>query len=254
MINDQSPLLHADIWNEIISYRKQSLVALSCVNIQFNQLAKDYAKNNLPESCFGEKEWKKYGADISIAPAISLKIIQDFDPSKFILTLIPETLNGKPLTLTSIDEFVKSLKKSDKSNYSYDPTYLGISNQTAGEHKAHYVMLSKDVLGGDDYEYGTRKKSFKIQEKLVKEKGFEIPNLIDVVVSLFMHNMNNREVFLYPVGSNVRIALYTRVQEQNNQGYRIFVGGFSAFGLFVNFGYVDEYDHVGAACSGKSGH
>jgi len=243
-----------DAFNEIISCSKQSLVALSCINKQFNKLTNDYAKNNLPESCFGEKEWKKYGADIGILPAISLKIIQDFDGSKFILTLIPETLNGEPLTLTSIDEFIKSLKKNDESNYFFSLLKSGISNETAGKHEAHYMMLSKDVLGGEGLVNGTRNKSFKIQEKLVKEKGFEIPNLRDVVVSLFMHNINKREVFLYPDESNSGRVTYTRVQEQNNQGYRIIVYGFFALALNLGHGYDDDNLWIGTAYSGKSGH
>ena len=245
-----SPLLPAEIWNEIISHGKSDLVALSCVTTQLNQLANDYAKN--PEGCFGEKEWKHFNGDPGIVFPIPLKMVQDFDPSKFILAFIPETLNGEPLTLTSFDEFIKILKNSDKSNYRAPLRYQGISNETVGAYKSHWVMLSKDILGGDDSVNGTRNMTFEIQEKLVKAEGFEIPNLIDVVVSLFMHNLKTG-IFLYPDDSNGHKWTYICVQEQINDDYRIVVGGFSALGLFVDGdGYEDVA--IGAACSLKSGH
>ena len=110
-------------------------------------------------------------------------------------------------------------------------------------------MLSKDVLDG------TRNENFATQEKLVKAAGFEIPNLIDVVASVLLHNLKTAD-FIYPYNSNGHQRTYTRVQEQSEWGNLIVVGGFSALGLYVSsydfFDYVRGY--IGASCSGKSGH
>jgi len=105
-------------------------------------------------------------------------------------------------------------------------------------------MLSKDVLDG------TREQSFATQEKLVKEAGSEIPNLIDAVASVLLHNLKTDD-FVYSDSSNGRHWTYTRVQEQSNQGYQIVVGGFSALGLVVIDDCYDD-DRIGASCSGKS--
>ena len=244
MINQLSPSLPEEMWKEIISYSKDSLTLLSCVDIQLNKLTEDYVKNNPLQGLFGEKEWKHFNGDPGIVFPISLKMIQDFDASKYILTFIPETINGKPLTLTSIDEFIKKYNNTDISNYKYPLSNYGISNGTVGKYKAHWVMLSKNVLDG------TRNETFEIQKQLVEEKKFEIPNLIDVVVSLLMHKMKTDE-FIYPDGSNGHQWTLTRVQEENNRGYRIVVGGFSALGLDVyDYDYVDVL--IGAACAWKS--
>ena len=146
-------------------------------------------------------------------------------------------------------------QKSIENIYTFSNDFLpklNISNETVGTYKSHWVMLSKDVLGGDDCINGTRNKKFEIQEKSVKDEGFEIPNLIDVVVNLFMHNLKTGD-FIYSDRSNGHKWTYTRVQEENSDGHRIIVGGFSALGLVVSnrdCGYGN--DMIGAACARKS--
>ena len=245
MINQLSPSLPEDIWKEIISFSKDSLTLMSCVDIQLNKLIEDYVKKNPLQGLFGEKEWKYFNGDPGIVSPIPLKMYQDFDASKYMLTFIPETINGETLTLTCIDKFIKKYNNTDESNYRYPLSNYFISDETVSKFKAHWVMLSKDVLDG------TRNKTFEIQKKLVEEKEFEIPNLIDTVVSLLMHKMKTGE-FIYPDDSNGHQYTVTRVQEKNNRGYRIIVGGFSALGLRVD--YHGDYDsgNFGAACARKS--
>ena len=110
-------------------------------------------------------------------------------------------------------------------------------------------MLSKDVLGGMDLENGTRNKRFEIQEESVKKAGYEIPNLIDVVVSVLLHNLKTGE-FVYPDDSNGHDRTFTCVQEQTTKGYKISVGGFSALGLLVSC--YCAFRNIGASCARKS--
>ena len=246
------PLFPKDIWNEVLSKSHSDLVAISCVSQSLNEWTKVYAEKITPEGCFGPTQWIKRKVDVKVVPKIPLKMIQDFDPLKWMLTLVLEEINGESLTLSSIDCFVsdcKNGKDAFKSNYRYPLSEYGIDDKTVKPFKAHWVMLSKDVLGGEDLENGTRNKTFEIQEKNVKEAGYEIPNLIDVVVSVFLHNLETGE-FVYSDGSNGHEWTYARVQEVSSVGYRVSVGGFFALGLRVVNGYVDGY--IGASCARKS--
>ena len=241
-----TPSLPQEVFNEVLKHNKSNFVATACVSKQFNAFTNDYAKNNLPAGRFCAKEWKSYGGDPGVEPVIPLKMY-DFDSSKWMLTLIPERINGELLTLSGFDRFVsdyKNGKDTFKSNYRYRLSYFGISDKTVKPFKAHWVMLSKDVLDG------TRNKSFATQQKLVKEAGFEIPNLVDTVVSVLLHNLETDE-FCLPAELNVHQWTFTRVQEQRSRGYQIVVGGFSALGLIVNN---DDYGDVriGASCARKS--
>ncbi len=245
----EMPLLPKDVCNEILKHSKSDFVALACVSQSLNHLTNDYAKNNLPAGRFGAKEWKRFGADTGVESAIPLKMY-DFDSSKWLLTFIPETINGKPLTLSSFDRFVSDYKNGkDAFKSNYRNRLNGINDKTVKPFKAHWVMLSKDVLGGADLVNGTRSKNFATQEKLVKEAGFEIPNLIDVVASVILHNEETDEFYL-PDGSNGHQMTYTRVLEQNRMG-QIVVGGFSSLGLMV-FSSNDDRGNIGASCARKS--
>ena len=241
-----------DIVTEILSHSNSDFVALACVSKKFEKLTKQWAEKHPPEGCIGKAEWLKYGADekdlgekVAFFP-IPLKLYQDCAKGSFLCTFIPETLNGVPLTLSSIDQFVSNRKNVVKSNYKFPLANYGITDETAGKVKAHWAILSRDVLEG------TRNKPFDIQKGLVEEKGFEIPNLIDAVVSLLMHHLHTDE-FIYPDGSEGRKWTFTRVQEVNNGGHRIAVGGFSASGLDVHkHFYAFVHGIIGASCARKS--
>jgi len=244
----EMPCLPQDIWSEIVKHSKTDLVALACANQSLNKLAQDYAKNNPPADCFGAKDWKYFGAEQTVAHPVPLKMIQDFDSSKWMLTWVPETINGKELTLSSIDQFVSDFKNGKdafKSTYQFPLSNRVIHDKTVKPFKAHWVMLSRDVLDG------TRNQNFATQEKLVSGAGFEIPNLIDALVSVLLHNLKTAD-FIYPDGQSGHRRTYTRVQEQSEVGYQILVGGFSALGLAVYYPDYSDYVSIGASCARKS--
>lgn len=236
--------IYDDIFAEVLKHSKSSLVPLAGVTKQFNALTHAFAKNYRPEGCFGKAEWLSFNGDPGIEPPLNLplRIIQNFDPNKQILTFIPETINDIPLTLSSIDQFVNACKNKTESNYSTTLDFFKISNETGGKVKAHWVLLFKDILAE------TYIKGFYHQEKLVRKQKFEIPNLIDTVVSLFMHNLKTDE-FVYPFRGVD--WTYTSVQETTKDKYGIIVGCFSKESLCVRTFYYPN-GHSGAACSWRS--
>lgn len=105
-------------------------------------------------------------------------------------------------------------------------------------------MLSKNVLEE------TRGNNYISQKAYVKAQGFEIPSLIDTVVSLLMHNLKTQE-YNYPAGCDSVKWTFTRVKERNRKGNRVVVGGFSALGLYVTHdGY--NYGNFSIACARTS--
>lgn len=99
--------LPKEIWQEVVNHSKISLVALACVNKEFERLTKNYR----PEGCFGKVQWLSFKGDPGDEPYLPLKMIQDFDSSKQMLTFIPASLNGIYLSLSSIDKFASKLKR-----------------------------------------------------------------------------------------------------------------------------------------------
>lgn len=240
-------LFPPEIFNEILKYSKSSFAPLACVKKQFEILIKDYVQHNPLKGYFGKKEWKNYVGDPGIVCPIPL-MFQDFDPLKQMLTFIPETINGALLTLSSIDAFVSKYKKSVKSNYTFPLSQHGIYDNTVKKFKSHFVILSKDVL------LATKNKNFRKQAYAVKKQGFEIPNLIDTVVSLFMHNLKTGE-FIYPsycYSTGNSQLTYTRVREKNKKNYRIIIGAFCAHNLYIGYNITYNASFIGVACARKS--
>lgn len=233
--------LPKEVWQKVVDHSKISLIPLAFVSKQFESLTKNYR----PEGCFGKVQWLQYGGDPGIEPPIPLKMILRFDPSKQMLTLIPESINGEPLNLSSIDQFVSKLKKV-KSIYRDPLNEFEITDQAVGDFKGHWVLMSKEVLSE------TQNKNTYEQLQLVKEKGFEFPKLIDTVVSALMHNLITGE-FVYPANLEDTKWTYTRVQEFNTNGKSIIVGGFSILGLCVNHSLCFYSSHnPGVACATTS--
>ncbi len=236
------PVLPEDVWNEILHYSESYLVRMACVSRHFELLTLTYAKNNKPEMRFDKAEWIKRNGDPGEEPPIPLKMY-GFDPKMYTLTLIPETINDELLTLSSFDRFVSNCKNDKdafQTNY-YAFNDSGITEGTAIQFKTHWVLLSKGLFKG------TRGIKLELQEQLVKAKGFEVPYLIDVVVTIYMHHLQTGQ-FIFPDSSIRRFTLrtYTRVQEKA-RGCRILVGAFGEHAPNGNVGlfFHNKSDDIG---------
>lgn len=245
MINEVGPTFPFDVWKEIVKHSKSHFVALACVNRQFEILIKTFVTNNPPKGCFGLKEWKNCGANLAVVLPIPLKMYQDFDEEHQILTFIPKKINNQHLTLSSIDQFVCNYTKSGKSNYLYPLNDCSIYDGTVEKFKSHWVVLSKTVLPE------TMKESFDEQQRLVKAHGYEIPNLIDVVVSLLMHNINANKN-LFDSAPKAKLQIFTRVQEKNLVNVRIVVGNFFYPRLYISIMPDFPLVNTGILCQLKS--
>lgn len=214
--------LPADLWGEIIfNHTKLELLIIASVSKQFKSLANDYAKNHPPKGCFGKAEWLRYGGDPGVVPQLPLHMYNRFNPYYEMLTLIPETINGELTTLSSIDRFFSYCKKTNVSNYRNPLDKYEIYDFSIKAFKSHWVLLSKRISKINDAEYYYYYLDEHKQEVL--PKGFEAPNLIDTIVSLFMENLNT--------GNCNYMTGLTYVEETNDGGDQIVVGNFGgAFG------------------------
>ena len=243
LIMDTLPDLPIEMWNTIISHvEPDSLKVMMCVSKEFENLTLIFS------SCFNREDWLKRNVDPGIESPIPSSM-RDFDPRKYLLTLVPGMINDLPLTLSSLDRFVsdcKNGKDSFISNYRNDHKNHRVNDDIAQKVKTHWVLLSKDVLDG------TRRKKFFAQEALVKQAGFEVPCLIDVIVTIFTHHLKTAKLILKEVAlfDTTGKTTHTLVQEKDAIGWRIYVGSYSAtYGLIINAkeDYACEVDGMSSA-------
>ncbi len=242
---------------EIFSYFKaEELARCFRVNKIWKVLASDETLWNAltPKIAFGKKEWETYFGDVGQVPPLpkdihkTLKSRCPFRPEETVekthmLVLIPKTVNGKPLTLKTLDELVKAPKAGHATQYRY--IWEKIINEHGDQATAqpHWVLMTKDVVPE------SRNKSYVDQQALIAECAkktninYEVPCVLDTAICIFMHSISLGERLFTD-----KPWTYTRCQEKV-QGYHIVVGGFSSAGLDVSLALDDV--NVGVAALRK---
>ncbi len=193
---------------------------------------------------FGAVAWSSYFGDIGKEPPLPRDIVQiwmarcPFWPDKkvkdtHVLVLIPQIVNGKPLTLKSLDELVQSPKQGPKTKYDYFRDSVLTEHGDTPAEPSHWVLLTRDVIPN------SRNKPYAEQQKLVtKASSYQVPKALEAAVCLFMEHARtgNR---LYSDSP----WTYTRCQEKTDSG-QLVVGGFGAAGLSLHL-YVGDYGYYG---------
>ncbi|MBI3211744.1 MAG: hypothetical protein HYZ47_03560 [Simkania negevensis] len=187
---------------------------------------------------FDKAAWEKYFGDIGEEPSLpadiatilaspcpiwSDKKIQE----THVLILVPAKVNGEPLTLESLEKLVKNPKEGNATQYR---SFFPGKNEQASVEQNTWVLLTNNILPGSvDQSYN---KQVTLVNELAKKAGapYEVPQLIVVAVSLFVHYVRSGEL-LYANSSGT--YNYTHCQEKGHGQYLTFVGGFSYAGLCV---------------------
>ena len=142
---------------------------------------------------FGKKQWTKYFGDIGNAPPLPANIYTILrGPCPFfkgekvanthVLVLIPKTINGKNLTLNSIEELVKHPEGDGRPMHYWDLHPVTASEYGGtGIAQSHWVLMTKDIIPV------SRKQPYKTQMKLIADyKGYSIPDLVEITAAILM--------------------------------------------------------------------
>ena len=201
-----------------------------------------------PAIAFGAEKWNKYFGNVGVEPPLppNIESILNspclFWPAKkvfetHLLILVPATVNGKPLTLNSLQELIQNPKEGHKTQYGYYHDYVKneLGNQSTS---SHWVLMTRDVIPD------SRNKSYEDQKKLVaihvQKSGqpYELPTTIDVVTCILMEHVQTG-VKLYSDNP----LTYTRCQEKVDKNqWPVAIGGFAAGGLDVLSFWLDSAD------------
>ena len=200
------------------------------------------------QGAFGPGDWSRYFGEVGEVPPLPDDIGEILNsPCPYwegqrvqdthLLVLIPETVNGVPLTLNSLGEMIKTPQGGGhKATYRF---YGGNVKRELGGHPnpmSHWVLFTRDVLPN------SRHKTYPEQRQLLKNPGTTLSTL-DAATAILMHHAKtgNR---LYSDSPDT----YTRCQEKvYGNKYCVVVGSFGSSGLFVcnNFFDVSRNDALG---------
>ena len=212
---------------------------------------------------FGADKWRKYYGEVGVEPTIPSYISNLLsqncnicaDKSKKIyethlLTLIPATVNGQPLTLDSFQKLIQNPKEGGRStNYQYYDGY-SVKKEFGGKPAgpSHWVLMTRDVVEG------SRSKSYADQRTFLEQQAkavgipYVLPPILSGVVSTLCHHVATGEK-LFPSNPYT----YSRCAETLADGPPLVFGSFDSSGLSVHDinGYADVYIGVAGAVAGR---
>lgn len=217
----------------------------------------------VPSMAFGAAEWRKYFGDVGAEPPLPPNIEQilsrpcPFTPplgrsqwSPFgsgktirdthLLVLVPQTVNGRPLTLQLLGELVQKPLQGHASKYG---CFLLGKYTDPPASRSRWALVTRDVVEG------SRNKSYKDQQAVLASYSqntgmpYVVPRVLDATTAIFMEHARSG-IKLYGK-SPYTLA---RCQEKYDANGQLVVGGFSASGLHVSHDfYASENVGVGGS-------
>ena len=198
----------------------------------------------LPTAAFGPEEWATYFGHVD-APAVPLDIHAllkspcPFWPDKKIgethmLVLIPESVNGRPMTLRYLRELIDTHRNAGTSlpgiPAKFEDIWQPILDQLGDTpiEESHYVLMTREPIPG------SRNKSYAVQQALVvAQPGYRVPKLLETAICILMQNIRSK-----PHSYSRNPWTYIRCEEQVHlltARYQLVVGGFAPLlgGLLV---------------------
>jgi hypothetical protein len=206
---------------------------------------------------FDANQWKKFmGADIGIEPPLPANIgdiLSEACPfstdgktvaETHLLMLIPETINGKPLNINTLEKlFKKNFPTVGDDDTGYKFIWYEIQADAVDHGKSSWVLMTRDVIEG------SRGKTFAEQQALLAEKGhnlYEVPPILDATACILLEYARSLgQTRLY----GDRPLTFTRCQE-NIYDFQLVVGNFVPDGLSLSF-HVYDIDSLGVAAMRK---
>jgi hypothetical protein len=206
-----------------------------------------------PATPFGKDLWEKHIGEVGVEPPLPSNIQEilqspcPFWPVKrvietHLLTLIPKTVNGKPLTLNYLQELVKQPKLGQPTKYSTYWAEIRKEYGTTPIERSYWVLLTKDVIPG------SRNKSCEAQAQLLKEcdqkanASYELPGLLEIATSLLMEYLRTGQC-LYSY--NPLTSTRCRERVSSDPDMPLAVGNFTSNGLFILNNYSGDAEFSG---------
>ncbi|MBA3721275.1 MAG: hypothetical protein H0W88_02620 [Parachlamydiaceae bacterium] len=198
------------------------------------------AKNTIPEIAFGKAKWAKSGVDVGDEPSLPSNIEEILKTkcpifgttyeNAYTLTLIPASINGSPLTLSSFGQFVKKYFPETKTGFRLiaDPILRSLGHVSNG--KSRWVLMSKYMIPGSiDKKYTEQHGMIrKIAES--SQIAYTVPEALEAVVCILTEFIKS-DTRLF--SENPEVATLTRCQEYVDGQY-VAVGAFKPEGLAVD--------------------
>ena len=189
---------------------------------------------------FGKADWEKYFGDIGEEPHLPANIEEilnepcSFWPDKklkdtHLLVLIPNTVDGKPFTLNSLEKLIRRPKSGHSTKYSYHSISIMNKNEIGYKsYPSHWVLMTREVIPGSIDLWYRHCCNMVVNHSKKTGLPYELPYLLDAVTIILMHYVKTGER-LYSNGS----CDYTYSQDFDRLKCPLGVGNFTSNGISI---------------------
>jgi hypothetical protein len=239
---------------------------LSCMNPEelgkssrvskvWNRIANDETlwKAFYPKSAFGKEKWAKHFGDIGEElplPHSIHKILKNPCPflkgfrieDTHLLVLIPETLNGEPLSFDRLQQRMQQLKPDDSMGQ-FHSCEVG---KTKAFGKSHWVLMFKQLIPASRNQcYADLVKLLSTYNK--NQATYRFPRVAEAVTCIFAEYVNSGVKILFGSLNAGGLLSYTYCAEQSYKKHAVVGGVTSTTGLSIQFWPVDRNSFLGIA-------
>lgn len=196
-----------------------------------SQLQEPVGQKSIPLCAFGKAKWERYFGDVGTEPPLPPDIEQILDskcifwPDKkvretHLLVLIPQTVNGMPLTLNALQGLIQNPQGGGYAIVAQVVAEGKIGDQPPAS--SYWALVTKDVLPN------SRMRIYSEQQALM-QGSYMVPAALEIATSILIHHVQTAEG-LYPNSP----WTMTRCQELLSNGHRLAVGTFQYSDLQID--------------------
>lgn len=204
-------------------------------------------RQTYPGCLMGSQEWLALGVARKTPPLPKniLKALNEPSPSNPLkkawetgmLVLIPETIDGEPLTLNRLGELTKKhFPETGTCFRSIDPV-ISIEYGNTPVDRSHFVFIEKNVLPR------SKDKSFQEQSAMIRAP-YKTPELLPMAVGIVLKYLNsepNKRLF-----SDNPIT-FSRCKE-TFRNFHVIIGGFTPRGFAITYNFDHHLENNGIGC------
>jgi len=198
-----------------------------------------------PYDMFGSEDWNSLFGRVDLAPTPPPELEEllqskcPFFEGKTVkeshwLVYIPKTVDDKPLTLNTMEEFAKNPKSNINHKSQLRQRWEGdIVREVHGDsnESSCWVLITRHVIPNSRY------KSYSKQQALIESsaRDWQVPSLRDAIVCVFAKYAKSGERMV-----SDKPWTFTRCREQARDRQAL-IGGFDSTGLYVGLSRYEDF-------------
>ena len=200
----------------------------------------------LDKLAVGKKKWATYFGDIGEEPPLPEDMVQILkSPCPFwknkrvaethVLVLIPATVDGKKLTLDTLEELIKNPKEGNTARYHRYCDHVKTEHGDKSIEHSYWVLMTRHTIPS------CRGKIYSELQKLISTyKAYHIPQAREAAICILMEYITSgKKLYLGETFWDRGEPKYTRCEEKVQGQLPVYIGNMHGNSLYIESDFFD---------------